>query len=114
MDAVVKKPPNALKEAPPATQTVFENVFLGEFVDIVTKVVSTSQTETEEGLVETRNRVMLRGFILDVDKDFIYMGSTESKIESCLNKKEIVTIEISDGIDQSLIEYTPAHEREIN
>lgn len=115
MDTITKRPPKLLKTPPESTQTVFESIFLGEFVDIVTKVMASSQTETEEGLIETRNRVMLRGFILDVDKDFIYLGSTEKQIESCLSKSEIVTIEIStDEMSNILQEFTPVNDREVN
>lgn len=97
---------------------VFYNIFVGEFVQIVTEVQTKTVQQSEEEIKESNHPVILEGYLLDVDDDFYYLGDTPNSISSGVKKTKIVHIQIAEPksyMDDILDEMPmPENEDEIN
>lgn len=68
---------------------IFLKNFQNQFVEIVAKTGIISP----EGVTP----LIAHGFIVDVDSDFVYLGSNNAlQIDSAINKKDIVYLAITD------------------
>lgn len=74
---------------------LFFDVFIGEYVDLVTKYSANVSVNTEDGSIEQQDYVRFQGYLLDIDDDFYYLGLTDRQISHAVNKSDIVTVMIS-------------------
>lgn len=69
------------------------NLFLKNFSGQYVEIVANTGIVTQEGQAP----LITHGFVIDVDTDFIYLGSNNAiQIDSAVNKKDVVFICITD------------------
>lgn len=80
------------KQASEPAQT-FVLSFIGEYVNIVTDIMIAEYTNTEEGAVEQNAPMVARGYMLDSDSDYVYLGEDPFEITQAIQKKRIVLVQ---------------------
>jgi len=86
-------------------QNVFAANFMGQQVEFILSVYFKSEDHSEEGSLIQQNPLAVRGFVLDIDDTYIYLGDTPDGITRFLRKDLIAGGDIvkdSDGFDEIL------------
>lgn len=86
-------PTKGKRTSPPETTQTFLLSFIGEYVNIVTDIMIAEYTNTEEGAVEQNAPMVSRGFLLDIDSDYIYLGEDPFEVTQAIKKKRVVLIQ---------------------
>lgn len=90
--------------------TTFELIFSGEELEIVCRLVG---GQGEEGMP-----LVINGFFLDLDKDYLYLGNTPDQVTQAVKRDTIVLISIvhePDELRQALLSVpTPRNKNEGN
>lgn len=97
---------------------LFSSTFLGEYVGIMTKMKSTIVQESEESSVTQTAPMLLKGYLLDMDTNYYYLGDTANEVSQAIKKVQVFHIEIEkpmDALDHMLegIE-TPSNKKAYN
>ena len=86
------------------TSDIFFSTFLGEYVEIICK---------HEAVAE--GKLVVQGYILDMDEDYYFLGENPIEINACLKKEDASFISIMSKIDPNveLLENMPVPEDEL-
>lgn len=99
---------------------VFLLSFIGERVMILTDFVLTAATDGEESsLVEysTGQPLVVEGYMLDSDYNYVYVGSTAEQVSNAVRKDRIVFIQLveeRDVLGEILNNLGSKNKREMN
>jgi len=74
---------------------LFFATFIGEYVQVVTKLTTTFTQENEEGLITHVNNIIIDGFLLDQDDLYYYLGQTSDAISSTIKIDDVSIVNIS-------------------
>lgn len=77
-----------------AKLTLLADTFIGEEVEILLDLNHKSVEETSEGSLIQESPLSTRGFLLDLDDDFLYLGSTADEITKAIHRNYVVGIEV--------------------
>lgn len=91
-------------------------LFCGEEINVMLNKDSRQTVETDTKVETIKGPIVVSGYLVEADDDFIYLGYNPDMISSAISKKSIVHIEISSSqIDEILndINY-PKGEDEFN
>lgn len=96
--------------------TVFFDTFIGEFVDVISDLVETQRRETDQGITEMMKPLIIKGYVLDIDNDYVYLGETPNQVTYAVNKSTIKIITLAmDELDERLVNLPdPVNESEFN
>jgi len=76
---------------------VKEDLFLRYFglkaVEAILKVKTTTEFNEETG-EQIVTPILIKGFILDADDDIIYLGETEEDVTQCIQRKDILCVNL--------------------
>lgn len=75
---------------------LFNITFIGEYVEIGMNLTDTYSTETAEGYQSGTALATLRGYLLEVDDEYYYIGETPDAVEKAIRKEHVLTIDIVD------------------
>lgn len=68
---------------------------LGKYVYIYTTSTINNHEEDGEVIRHSQGPLVVEGYLLALDLDFIYIGEVRDKINRCLNKHNIIMLEIT-------------------
>lgn len=74
-------------------QQTFVLSFIGEYVNVVTDIMITDFTSSEEGQLEQNAPMVSRGYLLDCDSDYLYLGEDPFEITQAVQRRRIVLIQ---------------------
>lgn len=99
-------------------ESLFFLTFIGEFVEVTTNLMVKSQIETEEGTGISESPITIRGYLLDEDNKYYYMGGRPDAVSNAIKKTSVKLIEIVEPktqLDEVLDSMgEPEDEKEIN
>lgn len=82
--------------------SIFFDAFVGEYVQIVTKLPIQIVSETQEGNVVQNDYLRMEGYLLDMDDRYYYLGETTDLVNQAVTISDVTTIFIAktvlDGI----------------
>ena len=81
-----------VKKQQETTQT-FLLSFVGEYVNIVTDIMIAEYTSTEDGPLEQSVPMVCRGYVLDIDNEYVYLGEDPFEVSQAAKKNRIVLIQ---------------------
>lgn len=86
---------------------IFAQNFVGQEVEFIMSVYFKQEDHSEEGSLIQQNPLAVRGFVLDIDDDYIYLGDTPNGITRFVRKNliaggDIVKESTNDGFDEIL------------
>lgn len=67
--------------------------FVGEYVNIVTDILIMEIVNTEEGALEQSAPLIARGYLLDCDSQYVYLGDSPHEIAQAILRKKIALIQ---------------------
>ena len=70
------------------------------FVEVLTDRYISVTNETEHGRFENKKPLVLSGYLLDFDDEWVYIGITEETVTDMIKLKRIVTISQSAKHDE--------------
>lgn len=82
------------------TQNIFALNFVGQEVEFIMSVYFKSEDHSEEGSLIQQNPLAVRGFVLDIDDEYIYLGSTPDGITQFVKRDLIAGGSIVDKKDE--------------
>ena len=74
--------------------TLIQVAFIGQFVEIITKLKRRQYSESEEGVFEEDANAVVTGYLIDYDGEFFYLGKDPDNLTTLIDKNEISFIEI--------------------
>lgn len=85
----------------PRKKTVPENeffftTFAGEYVRIITNVVINETLETEEGIANTSQPMIVEGFLLEFDDSFLYLGTGPGNVTHSVSKRCVSIVQVGE------------------
>lgn len=91
------------------------NLFLKNFQKSYVEIIAKTAipTETEDGGI-IGNPIIAKGFVVDADDDFIYLGRTPIQIDVAIKKADILLVEITDPDGYEELMLNPEHDEELN
>lgn len=81
------------KKKPPET-TLFFNIFVGEFVELTTKLYIKAMIDSDEGHTVQEMPVTIQGYLLDQDEKYFYIGDGPGAIETAVEIPTVAAITI--------------------
>lgn len=98
--------------------SLFGLCFHGEYVEIVTSLYQKNIEGDETGVIDQTLPIVLKGYILDMDDEYYYLGNTPEEISKAVKKEAVKYIEIiseQNVFDQILEDFpTPGTKEEQN
>ena len=76
------------------------DIFIQQFVDIVTTTNISVSNETDAGYMEKNQPLILSGIFLGHDDDNIFLGDDSGALSDCISKRQYVHIGISKVTDK--------------
>ncbi len=76
-------------------RSLFYKLFIGEFVDVITKQHLEITEQKEETLQSSRSPLTFSGIIVEIDEKFVYIGNSEGGISTAIKIEEIVAVNAS-------------------
>lgn len=82
---------------------LFSKIFIGEEVEFIMKISFKVHEQSDEGIISQENPLAVRGFVLDVDDENIYLGNTADAITRFVRRDSIAGGDIvNDQLDDLL------------
>lgn len=75
-------------------ESLFALNFIGQEVEFLTSLRHRSTQENEEGIFAEESPIAFRGFLLDVDEQYYYIGSSADEISKAIKKTFVIGIEL--------------------
>lgn len=75
-------------------QTMFDMVFIGEYVEIIAKFYQTYRESSGEAHMESVAPASVKGYIIDHDGEWCYLGDDPASIDRAIKFEDISYIEI--------------------
>jgi len=84
------------KKRPSDAQTIntFVLAFMGEYINIVTDIMIVDYSQNESQSMEQNAPLVARGFLLDEDENYVFIGDNPLEIAQAIAKSRIVMIQI--------------------
>lgn len=76
------------------------DLFIDQFVEIITTVQITAVYTTEEGMSEKSKPLVVNGTFLGHDEDNVFIGDEEGSLSDSISKSQIVNIGIAKSVDK--------------
>lgn len=73
---------------------LFHLTFIGEYVQLTTNMFTIVNEENDEVLTSHKVPVTIDGYILDIDEDYYYLGTTPHEINKAIKKDVVIFIGI--------------------
>lgn len=70
----------------------FVLAFMGEYVNVITDIMILDYTQNDSQSLEQNAPMVARGFLLDEDDNFVYLGDNALEISQAVAKKKIAMI----------------------
>jgi hypothetical protein len=74
------------------TINTFVLAFMGEYVSIITDIMILDYSQNDSQALEQNAPMVARGFLLDEDDHFLYLGDNPLEISQAVAKKKIAMI----------------------
>ncbi len=81
-----KKQPEELK--------TFSLAFMGEYINVITDVMIEEVVGSEETNIQQVAPMISRGYLLDEDETFLYLGDNSFEITQAISKKRVCMIQV--------------------
>src|SRR4029077_10299831 len=78
-------------------KSLFYDLFIGEYVFMLTTVDVTQVNNDEHGYYENKQPIKLLGYLLDMDDDYYYIGEFPDRVSQAIKKVNVVHVEIADA-----------------
>lgn len=75
---------------------LFDITFIGEYVEIILKVFSSFQEENEHGISGGSVPTSVKGFLLETDDTYYYLGDEPNSISRAVKKNDVSYVEMSE------------------
>lgn len=101
------------KRKKPVRSDTFFMTFIGEYVSVLTTMMVTKAFQTEDGVEEQTQPIVIQGFLLDMDDEFFYIGEVSNEVDRAVRKEFVNAIEIADENEStfdSILEHVEAPE----
>lgn len=72
----------------------FTLAFMGEYVNVITEIMIVEYSQTEIQSSEQNAPMVTRGYFLDEDNNYIYLGENPLEISQAVSKNKIVMISV--------------------
>lgn len=84
------------RKKPSSTENIntFVLAFMGEYINIVTDIMIVEYTSNESQALEQNAPLVARGFLLDEDENYIFIGDNPLEIAQAIAKSRIVMLQI--------------------
>ena len=76
------------------TNSVFFNMFVGEYVLFITKLSTKKIHQTEDHTTEETQPIAIEGFLLDMDEKWFFVGPTFDEVACALKQDDVMEITI--------------------
>ena len=70
----------------------FVLAFMGEYVSVITDIMILDYSQNDSQVLEQNAPMVARGFLLDEDENFLYLGDNPLEISQAISKKKIAMI----------------------
>ncbi len=98
--------------------TKFFKTFRNEFVSILTRTQIEHTVSTENSIESMKTPLNIKGFLLDIDDEYYYLGMTQEFINQTVKIDEVIHIEIvpeeADLMEQLLVDGEIPSEEKFN
>jgi hypothetical protein len=84
--------------------SLFFSVFAGELVEFMTTQMSTITTQTDEGTETGEYPWAIKGYLLDEDENFYYIGRSPTEVTSGIKKDVVIAVAIIDVFEEQMTE----------
>lgn len=75
-------------------KTIFYDLFIGEWVDIITKFSIEIAEHSESGMSSSKTPMVLSGYVIDIDAENIYLGPELYTVSQAIRKDEYISIQV--------------------
>lgn len=72
----------------------FSLAFMGEYINVITDLMIVDYTNTEDQTFEQNAPMIARGYLLDEDESFLYLGDNPFEITQAISKKRLCMVQI--------------------
>ena len=76
------------------TTSLFHLSFVGELVEILMPLYRKNVQGNEEGIMDQTIPIVVQGYILDADDEFLYLGDTPEEITKGIKREDVRYIEV--------------------
>lgn len=81
--------------------TPFEEIFLGEYVEILIKMKNFATEETHEGIRQMESSTIVKGYVLGVDEKYYYLGNVLVEgVTHAIAHSEVILMTLSEPKDK--------------
>jgi len=88
--------------------SLFFMIFAGEFIEITTTEKTVLTNQNEDGTIESGEYPLgVKGFLLDEDENFLFIGKTESEVSDAIAKSHIFTVSLIGPNESKMQELAP-------
>lgn len=74
--------------------SLFEWTFLNKFVEILTPIYRKHIQGNEEGVSDETIPIVLQGYLINIDKERLYLGDTPDEINQAVFKEDVRIIRV--------------------
>ena len=68
--------------------------FMGEFVNIITDIMIVDYAQNEVQTIEQNAPMVVKGFLLDSDSNYLYLGDNPLEVSQAIAKNRITVVQI--------------------
>jgi hypothetical protein len=72
----------------------FVLAFMGELVNVVTDIMIVDYTQNEDNTLEQNAPMVARGYLLDCDHNYLYLGENPLEVSQAIAKTRITMVQI--------------------
>lgn len=83
-------------------KTLFYDLFIGEYVEIISKTPIEISEETANGILHQKTPMIFNGYVIDIDDLYIYLGPEPFAISQAIRKDEYISIAVTEKGEESV------------
>lgn len=91
--------------------------FMGEYINVVTDIMILDYAQNEAQTMEQNAPMVARGYLLDEDDKFVYLGDNPLEITQAISKNKVAMIQVErkkSKYEEMLEEMGDASKKDIN
>jgi hypothetical protein len=95
----------------------FVLAFMGEYINVVTDIMILDYAQNEAQTMEQNAPMVARGYLLDEDDSFLYLGENPLEITQAIAKNKVAMIQVErkkSKYEEMLEEMGDANKKDIN
>lgn len=95
----------------------FSLAFMGEYINVITNIMIVESVSNDNETIEQNAPMMAKGYLLDEDSEFIYLGDNPFEITQAVTKKHICVVQagtIKSQYDEILENMPDPNKKDIN